>query len=125
MKILVGVIMLVTSALSHAEDLVAVEWAPFIKAKGVTDKQLMVAADQVNIQFLSKQSGFIKRELIKKSAMEYADVIHWRSKKEAVSAGNEVFNCNECKQYFKLMDMESSATAGAGFSHYEILKRWD
>jgi hypothetical protein len=124
MKSLVGIIMLVASSFSNAENIVAVEWAPFIKASGVTDIQLIKAADQVNHEFLAKQPGFIKRELIKKSDTEYADIIHWESKKEAVEAGNKVMNCVECNQYFTLMDMESSASAGSGFSHYEVLKKW-
>lgn len=125
MKILLGTLMLVVSVVSNAKDLVTVEWAPFIKAEGVTEQQLIVAADRVNVDFLSKQSGFIKRELIKKSATEYADVIHWSTKEEAVTAGEKVFSCDECNHYFKLMDMESSAEAGKGFSHYEIVKKWD
>jgi hypothetical protein len=124
MKILLGIIMLVTSAFTHAENLITVEWAPFIKADGVTDQQLIEAANQVNVDFLAKQPGFIKRELIKKNGTEYADVIHWDSNIDAVSAGNKVLNCVECAQYFQLMNMEASVKAGAGFSHYEILKKW-
>lgn len=116
--------MLASSAVSNAKDLIIVEWAPFVKAKGITDQQLIVAADRVNLEFLTRQPGFIKRELIKKSEMEYADVIHWNTKKEAVAAGEKVFNCGGCNEYFKLMDMEASADAGKGFSHYEILKKW-
>lgn len=119
-----GVAMLASSVVSNAEGVVSVEWAPFIKNEGVTDKQLVDAADIVNSVFLVKQLGFIKRELIKKSDTEYADIIHWNTKIDAVAAGEKVFNCAECNEYFKLMNMDASANAGAGFSHYEILKRW-
>jgi len=54
MKILMGVIMLANSAVSNAKDLIAVEWAPFVKAKGITDQQLIVAADRVNLEFLMR-----------------------------------------------------------------------
>lgn len=124
MKFLIGVLMLTSSMISNANNLIAVEWAPFIKVKGVTEQQLITAADRVNFEFLTKQPGFIKRELIKKSDTEFADIIHWNTKKEAIAAGEKVFNCNECKEYFELMDMEASANAGKGFSHYEILKEW-
>jgi len=112
------------SAVSNAAESIAVEWAPFIINEGISDQQLIAAADQVNSLFLAKQAGFIKRELIKKSATEYADIIHWQTKADAVSAGEKVFNCAECNEYFKLMNMEASAKAGSGFSHYEILKKW-
>ena len=117
--------MLANSAVSNAESIVAVEWAPFIKNEGITDQQLIEAADHVNVVFLVKQQGFIKRELIKKSETEYADIIHWNTKTDAVAAGEKVFNCAECNEYFKLMNMEASASAGSGFSHYEILKEWN
>jgi hypothetical protein len=124
MKFLLGILMLATSMASNAKTPIAVEWAPFIKINGVSDHQLIVAADQVNIDFLSKQAGFIKRVLIKKSDVEYADIIHWSTKKEAVAAGEKVLSCAECNEYFKLMDMAESENAGKGFSHYEILKEW-
>ena len=114
--------MVASCAVSNAKESTAVEWAPFIKNEGVTDHQLIVAADHVNVVFLAKQPGFIKRELIKKNKTEYADIIHWNTKEEAVAAGEKVFNCVECNEYFKLMNMEASASAGSGFSHYEILK---
>jgi hypothetical protein len=124
MKILIGVLMLASSAVSNAKDVIAVEWAPFVKSKGITDQQLIAAADRVNIDFLIKQPGFIKRELIKKDDNEYADVIHWNTKKDAVTAGEKVINCGECIEYFQLMDTQASANAGKGFSHYVILKQW-
>jgi len=124
MKILMVALMLANSMISNAKELTAVEWAPFVKDKGVSDQQLISAADLVNHEFLVKQPGFIKRELIKKNDTEYADVIHWNTKEEAIAAGEKVFNCGKCNEYFKLMDMEASVDAGKGFSHYEILKEW-
>jgi hypothetical protein len=50
----------------NAKGLIAVEWAPFVKMKGINDQQLIVAADKVNLEFLIKQPAFLKRELIKK-----------------------------------------------------------
>jgi len=100
----------------------AIEWAPFIKAVGVTDEQLVAAAVVVNSDFLIKQKGFIKRELIKKDDNEYADVIYWESKADAITAGEKVSTCDKCSEYFKLMEM--GTRAGEGFSHYIIVKSW-
>ena len=108
----------------YAQDTVTVEWAPFIKVQGIDDHALIAAADVVNAAFLTKQNGFIGRELVKKSDTEYADILHWRTKADAQFAGEKVFNCVPCGGYFALMDMEASARAGAGFSHYEVLKKW-
>lgn len=100
----------------------AIEWAPFIKASGVTDEQLVIKANLVNSDFLIKQKGFIKRELIKKNDKEYADVIYWETKADAVTAGEKVNTCVKCGEYFELMEM--GAKAGEGFSHYTIIKSW-
>ena len=101
----------------------AIEWAPFIKTAGVTDEQLVSKANTVNRDFLIKQKGFIKRELIKKNDAEYADVIYWKTKNDAVTAGEKVGKCDTCNEYFKLMEM--GVKAGEGFSHYIIIKSWN
>jgi len=101
---------------------VAVEWAPFIKASDVSDEQLIAKADVVNNDFLIKQKGFIKRELIKKNNNEYADVIYWETKNDAVSAGEKVSTCVKCGEYFQLMNMGEKA--GEGFAHYTIIRSW-
>jgi len=106
----------------YAEE-VAVEWAPFVKRTNISDKQLVIAANLVNSEFLIKQKGFIKRELIKKNDKEYADVIHWQTKADAITASEKVNTCVVCGDYFKLMKME--VKTGEGFSYYTIIKNWE
>jgi len=121
---ILGITLLLSAINASAEDSITVEWAPFIKASGVSDQELIKAANLVNTLFLASKKGFIKRELVKKSDSEYADIIHWQTKDNAITAGNAVGDCVQCGEYFKLMDMEASSKAGAGFSHYEIIKTW-
>ncbi|MEH6443226.1 MAG: hypothetical protein V7784_04940 [Oceanospirillaceae bacterium] len=113
---------LISVSLNATAGETAIEWAPFIKAPGVTDEQLIEQAHAVNNTFLIKQKGFIKRELIKKDDNEYADVIYWETSSDAVAAGEEVNTCVKCGEYFELM--ETGEKAGAGFSHYTIIKSW-
>lgn len=101
-----------------------VEWAPFIINDNTEMHLLIRAADAVNEQFLAKQKGFIRRELVKKSEYEYADIVYWKSLEDAKIAGFKVETCNVCLEYFSSMDMKASAKSGAGFSHYEIIKSW-
>ncbi|MEH6575698.1 MAG: hypothetical protein V7731_01350 [Amphritea sp.] len=119
-----GLVLSICCASSYAEEMTAVEWAPFVKAAGITDQQLIAAADKVNSDFLANQPGFIKRELIKKNETEYADIVYWNTQADALAAGNKVSNSPVCGEYFRLMDMAASGSAGAGFSHYNILKTW-
>ncbi len=75
---------------------ISVEWAPFIKAVGVTDAKLIEAADKVNTDFLSQQPGFINRELVKKTDTEFADILHWQTKADALAASDKIQNCVPC-----------------------------
>ena len=100
----------------------AVEWAPFIKLPMVTEEELITKADAVNNDFLVKQRGFITRELIKKDDTEYADVVYWESRSDAINASAKVNTCTTCAEYFELMNMDLNA--GGGFSHYTIVKSW-
>jgi hypothetical protein len=99
-----------------------IEWAPFIKNSQTTDQLLISAADKVNSHFLAKQKGFIKRELIKKNDNEYADIIYWQTKSDAIAAGEKVYTCVECNEYFKHMNMKQKTNEG--FAHYEIIRSW-
>lgn len=122
--ILIGLAISLVSVMSSAEEGVIVEWAPFVKAPGVTDEHLIMAASKVNSEFLAVQSGFIKRELVKKSETEYADIVYWRTQEKAIAAGNKVERCAVCAGYFALMNMGASEKSGAEFSYYLILKSW-
>jgi len=120
----VSTILSFASAFSYAESAVVVEWAPFIKAVDISDSVLIHTADKVTSGFLTHQAGFIKRELVKKSDSEYADIIHWNTKSDATAAANKVETCTVCAEYFELMNISESDAAGAGFSYFSVLKTW-
>ncbi len=105
-------------------ETITVEWAPFVKAAGVDIAKLIAAADKVNTEFLSKQKGFLRRELVKKNENEFADILHRQSLADAKSASEKISDCAAAGAYFKLMDGEKSAVAGAGFSYFQIVKKW-
>ena len=121
---LLAITLFAFSVLSHATNNTVVEWAPFVKVASASDQELIAAASQVNAGFLALQPGFIKRELVKKSDTEYADIVYWDSQKNAQAAGSKVESCTVCMGYFQLMDMKASETSGAGFSYYSIIKTW-
>jgi len=123
-RLVSGTLITLSSAFSFAETSITVEWAPFVIQSQVTKEQVINAADQVNLKFLSAQKGFIKRQLVQKSTTEFADIVHWKSLADAQAAGDKVMSCKTCISYFALMDMSKSEAAGGGFSHYKILKNW-
>jgi len=123
-RLITGALVTLSSSFSLAETNITVEWAPFVIQSQVTKEQIINAADQVNLKFLSVQKGYIKRQLVQKSTTEFADIVHWESLADAQAAGDKVMSCKTCISYFALMDMSKSEAAGSGFSHYKILKNW-
>ena len=69
-----------------------VELAPFILKNGVTEAGLLEASETLQKVFLFKQTGFIKRELVKKQIGEYLDMVYWDSQKNADKAGQNAIN---------------------------------
>jgi hypothetical protein len=123
-RLITGALVTLSSSFSFAETNITVEWAPFVIKSNVTKEQVINAADQVNLQFLSAQKGYIKRQLIQKSNTEFADIVHWESLADAQAAGDKVMSCKTCITYFALMDMSKAESAGSGFSHSKVLMNW-
>jgi hypothetical protein len=53
---------------AQPEATYTIEWAPFTLAAGVNEATLLAASDVLQRDFLSKQPGFLHRELLKRSA---------------------------------------------------------
>ena len=122
-KLVIGAVPALFSLAVSAGEPEIVEWAPFNTQSSVTKLQVIEAADRVNSEFLAKQTGFIKRQLIQKSVHEFADIVHWKSAEDAENAAVKVADCQPCQAYFSLMDA-SATEAGGGFAHYRQLKSW-
>ena len=61
----------------------AVEWAPFQLNDGVSESDLINAAEKIQSEFLASQPGYVKRELLKASGEVWVDLIHWTDKESA------------------------------------------
>ncbi|MDX1343649.1 MAG: hypothetical protein R3309_13565 [Reinekea sp.] len=99
-----------------------VEWAPFTLAEGVTEQQLLEAAETIESRFLALQPGYIRRELLKKSEQEWVDLVYWSSQEDAEQAFQKAAESEACGGYFSLMVMpENPETA---VLHLQQMKQW-
>jgi len=105
------------------ETSVVYEISPFSIQVGVTESELIQAADAVQNTFLSSRPGFIKRSLLKASDTLYVDIIQWRSKPDITNAEHLLPTCTECQVYFSLMD-DSPNKSTVGYSYLEPLRSW-
>ena len=89
------------------------EWAPFNLRPDVSEGELLRAADALQNEFLIKQPGFIRRQLLRAGDGSYVDILWWSSPEAAHAAMGKVAESSACSAYFDLMQVEQAA-AGAG-----------
>lgn len=118
---LLSLILLVFSTIAIADPIV--EWAPFEIKSGVTDEKIIRAAQAVEDGFLAKQTGYIKRSLLKGSNNQWVDIVYWQSEKEAQSAAAKAMESPICFEYFALMK-QSEHSEVSNVQHYSIVKSW-
>ncbi len=99
---------------------IIVEWAPFSLKEGVNEQTMLEAAELIQKEFLSKQEGFIKRELLKGADGKWVDILHWTSKEAAEKVMQNVMSSKACQQYFQCM-----ADATEAPLHFEQVKTWN
>lgn len=103
---------------------IIVEWAPFELAEGVDEATLLAASEALQAEFISQQSGFISRELLKGQANQWVDIVYWNSLEEAEQAAQNAANSPVCFKYFQLMVGADHADPGAGVLHFEQVKTY-
>lgn len=104
---------------------VIVEWAPFTVKDGVDDAQLIAASEALQNEFLSKQSGFIRRELLKGENGQWVDLAVWESREHAERAVQNAAESPVCFRYFQLMADADHDDPGEGVSHFERIKVYE
>jgi hypothetical protein len=80
-----------------------VEWAPFQLANGVTEEALISASEALQHDFLSRQRGFVRRELLRGRNGQWVDLVHWESEAAASAAFAAAEASPICRTYFELM----------------------
>jgi len=103
---------------------VTVEWAPFQLAEAVDEATLLAASEALQSEFVSQQSGFIKRELVKAKDNQWVDIVYWNSLEEAEQASRNAMNSPVCLKYFELMVGADPADPSAGVMHLEVVKTY-
>jgi hypothetical protein len=94
----------------------SVEFARFTLKNGVSEQTLLEKSAELQTHFLQQQEGFIKRELIKISDNQYADIVLWNDSNAAQKAMEKAYSSHSCASYFEIMEVEEDAV-----SHYELL----
>jgi hypothetical protein len=101
-----------------------IEWAPFTLAEGVDEAAFFAASEALQRDFLSKQRGFLHRELLKGSNNQWVDIIYWESRDAITQAMGNAQTSLECQNYFTLMVPPSGDDPSGGISLFDLVQRY-
>lgn len=99
-----------------------IEWAPFRTRDGVSEAQLLEAADALQREFLVAQRGFVRRELLRASDGSWVDLVYWTDADAAHAIMDAIATSAACQRYFALMQGADTADPAAGVSHFTVVK---
>lgn len=102
---------------------ITIEWAPFETTEHVTAEALLDAANKLEQQFLVKQPGYIRRELLQGDSNKWVDLVYWDSPQNAALAVKAADESDAFHEYFSLMIGVENAEDG--IAHYKQVKTWN
>lgn len=106
------------------EGFICIEWAPFALRAGVSETHLLDASEILQREFLDRQPGFVRRELLKADSGQWVDLVVWTSQAAAESAEANAARSHACHGYLGLMAGANSCNPGAGVSHFAQIREY-
>ncbi len=79
--------------------------APIKLAAGKTEADLLAASDRFQEEFVSNQPGVLRRELVRKAAGEYIDIVQFQSSEDVEDVTDKEKTSTVCQAFFAVMDM--------------------
>lgn len=105
-------------------DAVVVEWAPFILKDGVNEQAFLLSSEKLQSQFLEKQRGYLKRELLRGRDDQWVDLVYWVDQEAADIATKNAMESPYCLEYFSFMKEVDHTDPGEGVLHFQKIKAW-
>ena len=79
--------------------------APIRLALDKTEADLVAASEQFQKEFASRQPGILRRELVRKEAGQYLDIVQFRSAEDVEDILEKEKSSAACHAYLAVMDM--------------------
>ena len=83
-----------------------------------SEADLFGASERFQREFLDKQPGFIRRELLRLDDRNDLDLVHWRNAADATSVLQRTADSSSAQVYFSLMETDPRKPA---ITHYASL----
>ena len=99
---------------------VTIELARFRLTAGTDDKTFITKADHLQNEFLTKQSGYIKRQLLKGDEGVWVDVVYWKSRRDLLHAVTQMQEDPSAAGFMQSIDPDS-----VDVQYCQIVGSWD
>lgn len=96
------------------------EMANITLAPGKSEADLLAASEVFQRDFLNRQDGFLRRDMVRKADGEYLDVILWENRAKADAVFEKAQSSEAAGQYFAQMHFDPDAMDDA-VQHYAVL----
>ncbi len=106
------------------EHQLVIEWAPFVLKEGIDETTLLQASEALQSEFLSRQPGFVKRELLRADERHWVDMVYWENSRAIEEAMKSVAESPACYRYFQLMVGADHDNPGSGVSLFQQVKTY-
>lgn len=101
-----------------------IEWAPFELKEGIDEAVLLEASEALQDEFLSKQPGFIRRELLRGEGRTWVDLVYWENGSAIEEAMKNVAGSPVCYRYFQLMVGANHDEPESGVSLFQLIRSY-
>ena len=86
-------------------------------AENKSEADLLAASAVFQTQFVAKEPGILRRELVRKPDGTYVDIVQFRSEADAREIMIKEVESDACRAFFAVMDMsDDDATASCEFN---------
>jgi hypothetical protein len=99
--------------------------APATLKPGVDEKTLIAASDAFDRDFVKKQKGVLRRQLLRTKHGGYADLVTFESKEAADKVIEAEMTSPDCAKLFSLMEMPDASVPDMGVLSFELIKTYE
>lgn len=96
-----------------------IEVAQFKTKSGVSDAEVLAATQEGHTSFLSKQKGYVSRELAKSSEGEWVDIVYWETLADAEADEKAFLEAPSTQKFLAMIDLSSMKMV-----RWEVIKKY-
>lgn len=99
--------------------------APGKLKPGITEADLIKASDKFDAEFVKKQQGIVKRQMLRGENGQFADLVTFASKEAAGKVMEAEQTSPVCHEFFSIFEMPENPDPNMGVICFELIKTYD